>query len=67
MKEAAPVAPVVLQLAKITGAVNKNGALREVCSSCSSLFSAPVHLTTINYNNINDLENLLQCSSCPYI
>jgi hypothetical protein len=55
MKEAAPVAPVVLQLAKITGAVNKTGALRRVCSSCSSLFSAPVHLMTINYSNINDL------------
>ena len=67
MKQAATVATVVRQLAKITVAVNKTGALRGVCDSCDSLFSATVHLMTINYNNINDLKNLRQCDSCPYI
>ena len=57
-------ATVVRQLAKITVAVNEYGALRGVCDS---LFSATVHLQTINYNDINDLENLRQCDSCPYI
>lgn len=67
MKLAATVATVVRQLVKITVAVNKNGALRGVCDSCDSLFSATVHFETINYNNINDLKNLRQCDSCPYI
>ena len=67
LKTAATVATVVRQLAKITVAASKYAACSRKCDSCDSLFSATVHFLTIKCNRINDLENVRQCDSCPYI